>query len=270
MMPREQRLLRDSVLEIVDGAELTFKIAVGLEPEEEIDENMTPDDEEMDFDQEMIPANEETDQDAPGASVEAEPAATINQRLSPDIVKDGHASRTAIMTSTASNDPVPSDTDQPPSAFPRATTPTTDPLNQDAEVQALSSLHISPQPSCSQQINEVISDGSNGTRSPSMDPTSLGPSTVVSLGELNDSIMVDNPDPGTQPKAFSIAGALAALENTSFPSRDGTQDRKDRTQASQSKVPDSHATQGTGSDVENNVPVDDSASTQSGGSWGFM
>ena len=103
-----------------------------------------------------------------------------------------------------------------------------------------------------------------------MDSTSLGPSTVVSLGELNDSNMVDNPDPGTQPKAFSIAGALAALENTSFPSTDGTQDRKDSTQASQSKVPDSHATQVVGSDVENNVPVDDNASTQSGGSWGFM
>ena len=140
-------LLRDSVLEIVDGAELTFKIAVGLEPEEEIDENMTPDDEEMEFDQEMIPANEETDQDAPGASVEAEAATTSNQRSSPDIVKDGHASGAAIMTSTALNDPVPSDTDQPPSAFPRATTPTTDPLNQDAELQALSSLHVSPQPS---------------------------------------------------------------------------------------------------------------------------
>ena len=35
LLPRDQRLLRKAILQIVDGAELRFKRAVGLEPEEE-------------------------------------------------------------------------------------------------------------------------------------------------------------------------------------------------------------------------------------------
>ena len=63
LLPREQRALRKAVLDIVDGAELAFKRAVGLEPEEEPEETSEAGDkEDVDASNKVQdPATEETE-----------------------------------------------------------------------------------------------------------------------------------------------------------------------------------------------------------------
>ena len=111
LLPREQRSMRKTVLDIVDAAELAFKRAVGLEPEEEIEI-------EEDVDNEAGLANDDhnlvTDalktEDAPDTTTEIEQFDS-ELRESPEVVNDGEPSKAQTTTKAVSIGPASSQPD---------------------------------------------------------------------------------------------------------------------------------------------------------------
>lgn len=141
LLPREQRSLRKGVLDVVDGAELAFKRAVGLEPEEEteIAGDGANDDE---FE------NEEATPVTAANKTEEEPIAAIEDKKLQaeeeepvDAVKDGEPSATdaaaqATSTKVQPSQPIQEEED-PPNAFLRPNTVLSEPANEDGPEAAV-------------------------------------------------------------------------------------------------------------------------------------